>query len=80
VPLGSASVRAQTPETRPKKIKKSPAPFCHALRKKVGRPLWEAYGYFVAAYREAAEKLRAGDRNAEFPPGSFLPRLPFVPA
>jgi hypothetical protein len=27
----------------------------------------------VAAYREAAEKLRAGDRTVEFPP-----RLPFV--
>ena len=79
-PLGPAGVRAQNPETRPRKIKKSPAPFCHALRKKVRKALWEAYGYFVAAYREAAEKLRAGDRNAEFPPGSFPPRLPFVPA
>jgi len=79
-PLGPAGVRAQNPETRPRKIKKSPAPFCHALRKKVRKVLWEAYGYFVAAYREAAEKLRAGDRNAEFPPGSFPPQLPFVEA
>jgi len=30
------------------------------------------------AFREAAEKLRAGDRGVEFPPGSFPPRLPFV--
>ena len=79
-PLGPAGVRAQNPETRPKKIKKSPAPFCHALRKRIRKALWEAYGLFVAAYREAAEKLRAGDRNAEFPPGSFPPRLPFVTA
>jgi len=79
-PLGPAGVRAQNPETRPKKIKKSPAPFCHALRKAVRKALWEAYGFFVAAYREAAEKLRAGDRSVEFPPGSFPPRLPFVEA
>jgi hypothetical protein len=79
-PLGPAGVRAQNPETRPKKIKRSSAPFCHALRKKVRMALWEAYGYFVAAYREAAERLRAGDRTVEFPPGSFPPRLPFVPA
>ena len=40
--------------------------------------LWEAYAWFVAAFREAAEKLRAGDRNAAFPIGSFPPGLPFV--
>jgi len=34
-PLGADGVRAQNPETRPRKIKKSPAPFCHALLKKV---------------------------------------------
>jgi hypothetical protein len=42
--------------------------------------MWEAYGWFVAAFREAAEKLKAGDRNAAFPPGSFPPAMPFVPA
>jgi len=68
------------PETRPRKIKKSPAPFFHAFRKKVRKALWEAYGLFFAAFREAAEKLRAGDRSAEFPRGSFPPQLPFVEA
>jgi hypothetical protein len=33
---------------------------------------------FVAAYRDAAEKLRAGVRNVVFPTGSFPPALPFV--
>jgi len=79
-PLGPDGVRAQNPETRPRKIKKSPAPFFHALRKKVRKALWEAYGHFVAAYREAAERWRAGDRGATFPPGSFPPPLPFVEA
>lgn len=30
-PAAGGSGRAQNPETRPKKIKKPPAPFCHAL-------------------------------------------------
>jgi hypothetical protein len=42
------------------------------------KALWEAYSTFVAAFREAAEKLKAGDRNVVFPIGSFPPRLPFV--
>ncbi|HKH50173.1 MAG TPA: hypothetical protein VKM72_36435 [Thermoanaerobaculia bacterium] len=70
-PLGPAGVRAQNPESRPKKIKKSPAPFFHAVRKKVRKSLWEAYRLFLAAFREAAEKLQAGDRSGAFPPVSF---------
>ena len=38
---------------------------------------WEAYSLFYAAYREAAEKLKAGDLSAAFPDGSFPPPLPF---
>ncbi|MFL6202642.1 MAG: hypothetical protein ACJ76J_26015 [Thermoanaerobaculia bacterium] len=34
----------------------------------------------MAALREAAEKLKAGDRAARFPVGSFPPALPFVSA
>jgi hypothetical protein len=80
VPLGPDGVRAQNPETRPRKIKKSPAPFFHALQKKVRKALWEAYVAFFAAFREAAERLRDGDRSAAFPVGSFPPGLPFVTA
>ena len=39
---------------------------------------WNAYALFVAAYRTAAEKLRAGIRDVVFPQGSFPPALPFV--
>ena len=38
----------------------------------------EMYALFVAAYREAAGKLRKGYRGARFPIGSFPPALPFV--
>jgi len=38
----------------------------------------EAYSWFVSLFRTAAEKLKAGERNAPFPAGSFPPGLPFV--
>jgi len=44
----------------------------------VRREFWTGYAWFVAAFRTAAEKLRAGDRAAPFPVGSFPPGLPFV--
>jgi hypothetical protein len=77
-PLGAAAIRGQHPHDRPKRPKKSPAPLFHAVSSKVRHELWEAYAWFVAAFRDAAEKLRAGDRHAAFPAGSFPPALPFV--
>jgi len=77
-PRGPAAVLKQNPLRRPKKTKKSPAPAFHAASKAVRRELWDAYALFVAAYRTAAEKLRAGIREVVFPRGSFPPPLPFV--
>ncbi|MFL6258492.1 MAG: transposase [Thermoanaerobaculia bacterium] len=77
-PLGVAAVLAQNPLRRPKKTKKSPAPVFHAASKAVRRELWDAYALFVAAYRSAAEKLRAGIRDVMFPRGCFPPALPYV--
>jgi putative transposase len=77
-PRGVAAVLTQNPFRRPKKTKKSPAPAFHAVSKAVRRELWDAYALFVAAYRTAAEKLRAGIRDVVFPRGSFPPALPFV--
>jgi hypothetical protein len=78
LPLGPAAVLSQDPLRQPKKTKKSPAPAFHAASKGMRRELWNAYSLFVAAYRDAAEKLRAGIRGAVFPVGSFPPVLPFV--
>ncbi len=77
-PLGVEAVSRRSPETRPAKSKKSPAPRFHAATKAMRKLLWEAYALFVAAFREAAELLRSGDRTARFPVGSFPPGLPFV--
>jgi REP element-mobilizing transposase RayT len=76
--LGPAAILAQCPESRPLKTKRSPAPAVHAASRAVRRELRNAYFLFVAAYRSAAEKLRAGQRDAPFPMGCFPPPLPFV--
>lgn len=78
--LGVAALLRQQPHTQPNKTKKSPAPRFHAASKALRNALREAYGLFLAAFRDAAELLKAGDRTARFPLGSFPPGLPFVRA
>jgi hypothetical protein len=78
--LGVAGVLRQNPHTQPNKTKKSAAPRFHAASKAIRNGLREAYGLFLAAFRDAAELLKAGDRMARFPMGSFPPGLPFVRA
>jgi hypothetical protein len=77
-PLGASRVRGQHPHDRPARSKRSPAPAIHAMSARVRREFWAGYSWFVACFRTAAEKLRAGDRAAPFPAGSFPPALPFV--
>jgi hypothetical protein len=76
--LGRAAILKQHPHERPNRPKKSYAPFVHAASQKVRRELYEGYRAFVGAYREAADRLRAGDRAVVFPAGCFPPALPFV--
>jgi putative transposase len=78
-PAGAAAILSRDPHARPGKLKKGPAPLFHAATAEMRRFLWEAYAEFVAKFRDAAEKLRAGDRSVVFPPGCFPPALPFVP-
>ncbi len=77
-PLGPDTIRRQDPDEKPKRIKRSPAPLVHAATRATRLAFREAYRQFVSAYRAAAEKLRAGERNVVFPDGSFPPALPFV--
>lgn len=74
----SAAILAQDPLRRPERIKKSPAPFVHAATQGMRQLLWEGYALFVAAYRSAAERLKAGDPAPPFPTGCFPPAMPFV--
>jgi hypothetical protein len=43
----------------------------------LSRITWNLFPLFVAAYRDASEKLRTGNRTVAFPLGSFPPALPF---
>jgi hypothetical protein len=78
-PPGPVVICKQRPHDCPNRPKRSPAPLFHAATQAMRQEMWNAYAWFVAAYRQAAEKLKAGDRNAAFPPGSFPPAMQFVP-
>jgi hypothetical protein len=78
IPPGASIVRGQNPHDRPMRTKKSPAPLFHAASRRVYQELRDGYYRFLGAFREAAERLRAGDRSAIFPEGCFPPALPFV--
>ncbi|MEP7009398.1 MAG: hypothetical protein ABJC13_03670 [Acidobacteriota bacterium] len=79
-PLGRAAILKQYPFSQPTKTKKSSASLVHAASKRVRTQIRITYAWFVRAFREAAEYLRAGDRQARFPQGCFPPGLPFVRA
>ena len=63
VVLGVRGVKAAKPFEAPKKTKKGPIPRVHATTKAARRAFFEAFSLFVAAYREAAQKLREGVRD-----------------
>lgn len=75
-PIGSDAVCRQNPHHEPNRIKKGPAPLVHAVAPAVLRSLRKAYFAFREAYRYAANRLRAGATDFEFPVGAFPPRLP----
>jgi len=76
--VGAPLVRQQDPHTRPRKMKKGPAPLVHAATQRERIAWRESFGIFVAAYRFAADLLREGVLEAPFPEGCFPPALPYV--
>ncbi len=77
-PAGAEFIRRQNPLSRPSRSKRSSAPIVHAASMATRRAFREAYRAFLAAFRRASAKLRAGDRSAQFPRFSFPPSLPFA--
>ena len=67
------------PTRRPREVKKSPRPRYHAAAAREFKRWREALGTVIKEFYEASLLLRGGDRNAEFPEGTFPPALPFVP-
>jgi len=76
--VGREEIRRHDPQTRPNRVKTSPAPPVHAASKKAHLEWREAFGMFLLAYREAAKLLRQGIQDVAFPEGCFPPGLPFV--
>ena len=74
--LGKRAILAQHPHSTPMHCDRSPAPLVHAASKAIRTMLRAAYYEFVAAFREAAARLRRGDRLVRFPAGAFPPPLP----
>jgi hypothetical protein len=77
-PLGVKRVLGLNPHDFPKEMKGSPAPQFIAASRETMRALREAYKMFVTAYRDAADRLRAGKLDVIFPRNSFPPPRPFV--
>ena len=77
--LGIEAILAMDPLSSTPTVERSPKPRFHAFSTAVWKQMWVAYVLVLAAFRDAAEKLREGDRGAVFPEGTFPPGLPFVP-
>ena len=77
--LGVEAILAMDPLSSPLTVERSPKPRFHAFRTAVWKQMWVAYALVLAAFRDAAERLREGDREAVFPEGTHPPGLPFVP-
>ena len=76
-PLGRRRILRQHPHSAPARPSRSPAPLVHAACADTRAAFRQILEEFCRAYRQASERLRAGERNVPFPPGSFPPRLPF---
>ena len=79
VPAGATAVKRVHPHQRPQSENRSPKPMFHAKAIEVWKKMKEAFSAFLAAYVDAADRLREGDPNPGFPPNCFPPGLPFVP-
>jgi hypothetical protein len=77
---GRKAILRRNPHYSPPTEKRSRLPLFHAVGKETRRRMKEAFQAFLAAYAEASTRLREGYRDVAFPPGSFPPPMPFVPA
>jgi hypothetical protein len=77
--LGVEAILSRDPLYRPEKLARSPAPLVHAATQTARKAFYEAYSWFLGAFRDAAEKLRRGDRTARFPPAASRQRCPSSP-
>jgi len=72
--LGIKTILSQDPHSKPVSTKRSPRPFCHAVKKAIETEYREAYRSFVGAFREAFGSLLDGHvRSFEHFPECYIP-------
>jgi len=76
--LGRRKVLAQSPFSKPKRIKRSPAPACHCTEIDRWKAFRDAYRSFASLYRNASRKLRQGAKKVKFPDNCFPPPLAYT--
>jgi hypothetical protein len=59
----------------PRKTKHGVRPLCHASTIEAWRAFRDGFRSFCWAFRAAAQRWLAGDKDAEFPPGCFKPHV-----
>jgi hypothetical protein len=77
--LGAKAILAQSPQTRPEQLDRSPAPLVHAATK-AARRIYELYAEFVSAFRTASGASGKETATPPFPPAVFHPPCPSSPA
>ena len=77
-PLGVEAIERRNPHDKPKKLESSHAPKFHAQDPEDYRALLAARAEKLAAYREAAARLKDGETDVSFPEDCFPPPLPYV--
>ena len=78
VPLGVQAILSRRPDHRPSHTPSSPRPWFHALSRKTRKAMRAALTWIIVAYRDATDRLKAGELDVEFPEGTFPPARPFV--
>ena len=77
-PLGKRAIERRNPHDKPKDFEPSPAPLFHAGNREEFLAMRYARKVKVQMYRLAADRLKRGELDAQFPAGCFPPPLPYV--
>jgi len=73
--LGRKQVLSQRPQRRPRGVKRTPRPLCHASTRAGWERFRELYRSFAAWFSEASRRWRSGQLRAHFPPFAVRPFL-----
>lgn len=73
--LGQKKVMNQRPHRRPRSIKRTPRPLCHASTREGWESFREVYRAFAARFGEASRRWRSGQFRVLFPPFAVRPFL-----